>query len=1002
MLIALVMFVLLLFPGKVMAEGLKWTQVKSEIGINSVGSESEAKLQIMVNYSKNNSPILTLGKMKKYNGKAPKNILGDSKIKLLDENQKVIYEGKFQIPNIRMGEKVEELEKTDFAITVPFLENTKNIVIEDKNGLKIGEKSFGDYETVDNGVDYWTLSVGETAAVDGYVDFVFIGDNYKTEQELVDYFDPMMDIFGKTVYDVEPFKARKSQIRIHKIRGNYDFTCDYEGNGWCFWCDSKKVFDLVNKSGVPYDNVYVLSHRNFGGGCASYGSGIGHGGDNYIYGFEDTDYGGIYNKYPADNKYAKNGNTSNFTAVHETGHSFGNLDDEYIYGDREYTNIYTKNCCESRDISKCEGWSGNVGKNDIQKGCTSSLLFRPAYRSIMKDSSYVFFNAVSLNLVNKRIDDVGGVINPKKESTTLSFSSDIGSSNIQKINFSASNLILIHHFELLVDNELNKTYYFGDGDYVNGYWEYINKRTSFNKEPAMLLDTRGYKDGSHKIIIRAMDGMNREIGRVEKNITIDNSRDLGTKPNVSTKIDRYGDFFKTVIGINGMAMSLKGILIPYFDSNEYSGVNLNLITGDVAAKATATRILEKVSTSSAAQNSIKTDYGIKMPRQYERTGDKVFMAYFVENSGTKKYDMVLYRCLDYLCENKGKFVVESGVSEINNSEFLGSLQIEVNGSGKPVVARVYSNDYNNSSKIKLIVCGNDSCTANNKEKILVLNNKMKRRYGEIFRLFLDNEDKPYFVVEGESNYEYFLVSCKDSLCNEYTEVRKSKALEKDVYTNFLDAAVDRDGNLVILYSYSNMQNKKLLYLRCDNKLCDGNSFDNEVVVDKMDWVTYPFRAYRGSVVMDKNKVPVIGFSRYDGLWIKKGSDLALVDLENPNDNREDYNFRISLDSDNKPIMAYVGTYGKSINYLHCQTENCMDEAVSQCQDCKKIAGSGYTGPNIRGGDYNCDGTLGGGDFHVWRDEVIDKVVNVPIRADGDCSGKATVSDYSWWRTEYLK
>lgn len=116
-----------------------------------------------------------------------------------------------------------------------------------------------------------------------------------------------------------------------------------------------------------------------------------------------------------------------------------------------------------------------------------------------------------------------------------------------------------------------------------------------------------------------------------------------------------------------------------------------------------------------------------------------------------------------------------------------------------------------------------------------------------------------------------------------------------------------------------------------------------------------------------------------------------------------YVFGWKTDFTRKEVVDYVIKNSQVLESLSGKVKSGSRLKIKSeliCVKCEDIKAD-YVGPNKNGGDYNCDGTLGGGDFSVWRDEAIDKEINTPIASDGDCSGQSTVSDYSWWRQKYL-
>ncbi len=78
------------------------------------------------------------------------------------------------------------------------------------------------------------------------------------------------------------------------------------------------------------------------------------------------------------------------------------------------------------------------------------------------------------------------------------------------------------------------------------------------------------------------------------------------------------------------------------------------------------------------------------------------------------------------------------------------------------------------------------------------------------------------------------------------------------------------------------------------------------------------------------------------------------------------------------------------------------ETPAECPVRCEMEDENYEGMDKWGGDYNCDGSLTGGDFMIWRIEFLDKIVGDFLKSDGNCDGKVSLADYSKWREEYLK
>jgi hypothetical protein len=54
------------------------------------------------------------------------------------------------------------------------------------------------------------------------------------------------------------------------------------------------------------------------------------------------------------------------------------------------------------------------------------------------------------------------------------------------------------------------------------------------------------------------------------------------------------------------------------------------------------------------------------------------------------------------------------------------------------------------------------------------------------------------------------------------------------------------------------------------------------------------------------------------------------------------------------------------------------------------------------GDYNCDNSITGGDYIIWRREFLDGKIGKRFESDGNGDGRSSIIDYSLWREMYLK
>lgn len=97
--------------------------------------------------------------------------------------------------------------------------------------------------------------------------------------------------------------------------------------------------------------------------------------------------------------------------VHEFGHLFGNLRDEYVYdiGEQELDNTLNPNCYKGNPaVVFPEAWVGIVGSQDYFSGCSAPNWYRSSITSIMDTMSHVSFNAWGQKQLNSNIDIFSG------------------------------------------------------------------------------------------------------------------------------------------------------------------------------------------------------------------------------------------------------------------------------------------------------------------------------------------------------------------------------------------------------------------------------------------------------------------------------------------------------------------------------------------------------------------------------------------------------------------
>jgi hypothetical protein len=160
------------------------------------------------------------------------------------------------------------------------------------------------------------------------VDIAIVGDGYTTDEE--DKFRADVDRFAKTLLGHEPYRGLADSFNLWGVlKPSQETGCDEPSRGvhrntalgstfdsldserYLLTEDNRAIRDIA--AHVPYDVLYIMvNHERYGGG-------------------------GIYNlfcTFTSDNQW------SQYVFLHEFGHSFAGLADEYYTSNVAYTDFY--------------------------------------------------------------------------------------------------------------------------------------------------------------------------------------------------------------------------------------------------------------------------------------------------------------------------------------------------------------------------------------------------------------------------------------------------------------------------------------------------------------------------------------------------------------------------------------------------------------------------------------------------------------------------------------
>jgi hypothetical protein len=301
------------------------------------------------------------------------------------------------------------------------------------NGVSVISYDVSEYvlpkSSRNNNLRTLAFAAGPTAPNDGYFDLVLIGDDYSSEQ--LAQFRADAGQIEDTLYSLQPYKIRNSQVRVTLIENTQDLGCyRLPAVPRCVICNNAQVLQRVNQEAVPYDKIGVLFNDGEYGGCGDY-------------------FGTVFQ--------VANGPLFDMVSVHELGHNLG-ADDEYTYGgDGSLSNAQT---CSATNPNP--NWDGIVARDDYYPECTYDNYYRSSQDSIMRTLNVNYFNAITNRLFNQQLNQLAGNAQvggePINSTITSPQSGEYITQNIT-VTVEYSDTSNIQRAELWINGELKTTKY---------------------------------------------------------------------------------------------------------------------------------------------------------------------------------------------------------------------------------------------------------------------------------------------------------------------------------------------------------------------------------------------------------------------------------------------------------------------------------------------------------------------------------------------------------------
>ncbi len=205
---------------------------------------------------------------------------------------------------------------------------------------------------------------------DDKVDVVFLGNEYK---ELGDFTEDINNYINNIIIKTNPFDTNKNKFNFYRIDKFQDLGCEISSY---IICNQYKAKQLA--SNCPNDYIFIITD-------------IGKIRD-FVKPIRSSAFSDIAHINAADNE---------FVLLHEFGHTFADLADEYV--DESYYKQFDEESYPNCDGAGCEEWS-TVEDTGCFKGCSVSQFYRPTKESIMRNYlKSQLYGAVNENVINYKL-----------------------------------------------------------------------------------------------------------------------------------------------------------------------------------------------------------------------------------------------------------------------------------------------------------------------------------------------------------------------------------------------------------------------------------------------------------------------------------------------------------------------------------------------------------------------------------------------------------------------
>lgn len=273
-------------------------------------------------------------------------------------------------------DKLEPIEVDKFELSLsenPLCLKTVNSVVKMSFTSKGTKAQISTFKPAEKEID--CVSVLYNSNPNNSIDIVFVGDGYTKWDSFVTDVNDNIQMFLTT----EPFKSNKDKLNFYRVDKLDEINC--EVGSW-IKCDEFEVKKVA--SYCPNDYIMVLVDRN-----------------------KVKDLLNPVRSSAVSNMEKINTADNKLVVLHEFGHIFGGLADEYV-DDKYYGSInFNPNDYPNCDLPpQCNEWHGINGTGCFA-GCSLGRYSRPTENSLMRSLSIEKFGPLNEKILLDKFNKYG-------------------------------------------------------------------------------------------------------------------------------------------------------------------------------------------------------------------------------------------------------------------------------------------------------------------------------------------------------------------------------------------------------------------------------------------------------------------------------------------------------------------------------------------------------------------------------------------------------------------